>query len=144
MELALLHALATIYMTGLIWFVQVVHYPLKALVGPAQFSAYHEAHKARTAWVVGPPMLIEAASALWLAIDPPAGTGRLLPIAGLALLALTWIATARFSIRHHNTLSRGFDSSAHHLLVRTNWIRTALWTIRSFLALFLVYCISGS
>ena len=31
--LLLLHAAATLFMTGLIWFVQVVHYPLFARVG---------------------------------------------------------------------------------------------------------------
>lgn len=144
MEIALLHILATIYMTGLIWFVQVVHYPLKALVGSAHFSAYQESHKKRTAWVVGPPMLIEAGSALWLTIDPPGDTNRLWPIVGLSLLVIIWISTARFSIRYHRILSHGFDATVHQLLVRTNWIRTALWTIRSFLALFLLSSISGS
>jgi len=144
LEIALLHTLATIYMTGLIWFVQVVHYPLKAFVGSPHFSAYHEAHKNRTAWVVGPPMLIEAGSALWLTIDPPGGAGRFYPIVGLTLLALIWISTARFSIRYHNILSHGFDASSHQLLVRTNWIRTILWTIRSFLALFLLHSAHGS
>lgn len=144
MEIALLHTLATIYMTGLIWFVQVVHYPLKALVGSAHFSAYQESHKSRTAWVVGPPMLIEAGSALWLTIDPPGATNHLWPIVGLSLLALIWISTARFSIRYHHILSHGYDATAHQLLVRTNWIRTVLWTIRSFLALFLLYSIRGS
>ncbi len=131
-------------MTGLIWFVQVVHYPLKALVGSAQFSAYQKSHKNRTAWVVGPPMLIEAGSALWLTIDPLGATSRLWPIIGLTLLALIWISTARFSMRYHSILSHGFDTTAHQRLVQTNWIRTALWTIRSLLALFLLHSICGT
>ncbi len=89
-------------------------------------------------------MLLEAGSALWLTIDPPGGTNHLWPIVGLSLLALIWISTARFSIRYHHILSHGYDATAHQLLVRTNWIRTVLWTIRSFLALFLLYSIRGS
>ncbi len=47
-------------------------------------------------------------------------------------------------MRFHYILGHGFDAAAHQLPVHTNWIRTVLWTIRSFLALFLLYSISGS
>ena len=43
-----LHLAATAAMTGLIWFVQVVHYPLFAAVGADQFVAYEVAHQRRT------------------------------------------------------------------------------------------------
>ena len=134
MELTLTHALVTIYMTGLIWFVQVVHYPLKAMVGEAQFPAYQEAHKARTGWVVGPPMLLEAGCTLWLVFAPPEPLSRLLPIVGLLLLGLIWFITARFSMRYHGILDKGFDKEAHRRLIQTNWLRTGLWTCRSGLA----------
>ncbi len=39
------HLAATAAMTGLIWFVQVVHYPLFDLVGRAQFVGYEAAHR---------------------------------------------------------------------------------------------------
>ncbi len=42
----LAHITATLYMTGLIWFVQIVHYPLFARVGNAEFSAYEQRHTA--------------------------------------------------------------------------------------------------
>ncbi len=61
-----LHALSTVFMTGLIWFVQVVHYPLKAMVDTGSFTAYQRAHQTRTAWIVGPPMLVEISCILWL------------------------------------------------------------------------------
>ena len=48
------HAAATLYMTGLIWFVQVVHYPLMGLTGKAEFSAYEQRHTLLTTWVVAP------------------------------------------------------------------------------------------
>ena len=65
-----IHAAATLYMTGLIWFVQVVHYPLMARVGGGGFAAYEAAHTNRTAWVVGPAMLAEAGTAVALVVDP--------------------------------------------------------------------------
>ena len=56
MMLLLIHAGATLYMTGLIWFVQVVHYPLMARVGEDGFAEYEKHHQRLTTWVVAPPM----------------------------------------------------------------------------------------
>lgn len=50
----LAHAAATLFMVGLIWFVQVVHYPLFAKVGPDVFVPYAASHGNLTGLVVGP------------------------------------------------------------------------------------------
>ena len=71
--LLLLQLAATFYMTGLVWFVQRVHYPLFADVGIRQFPAYESAHVGRTSPVVAPPMLIEVATALALIALPLPG-----------------------------------------------------------------------
>ena len=57
------HAFATVAMTGLIWFVQVVHYPLFARVGEEGFHAYEAAHARATSRVVAPLMLGEVGTA---------------------------------------------------------------------------------
>ena len=48
---------ATLFMVGVIWFVQVVHYLLFSLVGGEGFALYSEAHSRLTTYVVGPPIL---------------------------------------------------------------------------------------
>ena len=68
--LTLVHAAATIGMGGVAWFVQVVHYPLFALVG-GDFAAYEERHANRTTLVVAPLMTVEAATALVLVAVSP-------------------------------------------------------------------------
>ena len=60
----LAHVAATLFMVGVIWFVQVVHHPLFSRVGPEKFSLYSEAHSRLTTYVVGPPMLVEAVGTL--------------------------------------------------------------------------------
>ena len=55
----LLQAASTLAMVGLIWFVQIVHYPLFAQVGREGFSGYEQAHQNRTTFVVAPLMLVE-------------------------------------------------------------------------------------
>ena len=129
------HAFATLWMVGLVWFVQVVHYPLFAMVEGPGFVAYEAAHCRRTNWVVGPPMLAEAGAALWLAVSPPSGVPAEVTWLGLGLLGLVWISTALLQVPSHARLSLGFDARAHRVLVATNWVRTAAWTVRGVIAL---------
>ena len=84
----LVHAAATLVMVGVIWFVQIVHYPLFAAVPVDGFVAYEARHTNRTAWVVGPPMVIEGFTALVLVAAPPDGASSTLPMIGLGLLGL--------------------------------------------------------
>ncbi len=135
--LFLLQLAATLCMTGLIWFVQIVHYPLFARVGETGFSLYSQQHARRTGWVVAPLMLIELATAflfLFNGFRPPFFPRRAV-ITGLILLAVIWLSTAFLQIPQHDRLAQGFDPSAAQRLVAGNWLRTACWTLRTLLLL---------
>jgi hypothetical protein len=127
---------STLFMVGLIWFVQIVHYPLFAAVPESASVAYERAHTERTTWVVIVPMLIELGSAVWLAALP--GEDRALRYVGVALVGLVWASTFFLQVPMHERLSSGFDASAHARLVLTNWIRTVAWTARGALVLYLL------
>jgi len=140
--IALIHLLATTAMAGLIWFVQVVHYPLFADVPASASTAYAERHQRLTARVVGAPMAVEGVCALWLFFAPPAGVGRLLPfIAGL-ILAVVLGSTVMLQVPRHGRLAR--TTSADEIdkvvtsLVTTNWVRTIGWSTRAVLAAVMV------
>ena len=124
------HAAATLFMTGVIWFVQIVHYPLFGRVGAAEFPAYEREHARRTGRVVGPAMVVELLLALALTTR-----GGALVWAGLALLGVIWASTAFVQVPLHRRLERGADVAAQRRLVRTNWIRTAAWTARDVIAI---------
>lgn len=132
--LLLAHAASTVAMAGLVWFVQVVHYPLFALVGDATFPRYEVQHARRTTWVVAPLMLVEAATAVALAVADPSP----LTMLGLGLLIVVWVSTALVQVPLHARLERGFDAAVHRRLVRTNALRTAAWTGRAAIALALL------
>jgi hypothetical protein len=132
------HLAATLFMVGVIWFVQVVHYPLMAGVGRAESVAYEQAHTRRTGWVVAPPMLIELATGILLLWVRPAGVPLAPAVAGAALLAVVWISTQWVQIPCHNRLSRAFDSRTHRRLVSTNWARTTAWSLRGLLVVWMV------
>lgn len=131
----LVHLAATLVMVGIIWFVQVVHYPLFGSVGTKGFPAYSEAHSRLTGYVVGPPMLTEAATAVLLVFFRPAGVPEYLVWTGLMLLAVVWASTAVLQVPRHRALGRGFDKAAWRTLVLSNWVRTAAWSLRGMLVL---------
>lgn len=133
-----LHLAATVFMCGVIWFVQLVHYPLFAMVGTAGFADYEAAHTMRTTWVVMPPMLIELATAVGLLLWRPSSLGAGEASLGLVLVILIWASTFFLQVPAHGTLAGGFNADVAARLVRTNWIRTALWSARAGLVLWWV------
>lgn len=137
--LLLANAAATIFMTGLIWFVQVVHYPLFAAVGRADFPAYSRAHQTLTTLVVGPPMLVEALSAGLLVVLRPAPVPAWASWTGLALVGVIWASTATMQVPSHARLVSGFDDATGAFLVHSNWIRTVAWSARAGLVLWMLW-----
>ncbi len=128
-----------LFMTGLIWTIQIVHYPLFASVGASVFPAYEAEHSVRITIIVGPVMLLELAAAIALVRVRPA----LVPVwaawTGLVLVGIIWASTAFLQIPSHAQLAAGFDPATHAALVATNWIRTAAWTARSALLLWVSF-----
>ena len=126
---------ASCFMTGLIWFVQIVHYPLMSAVGSEESVGYARRHQMRTTLVVAPVMLAEsvsgvlASSILLAGTDVESADG--LVHASLALLAVIWLSTFAVQVPRHARLLEAKDDGTVVSLVTTNWIRTIAWTARS-------------
>ena len=127
--LAIAHAVVTLYLCGLIWTIQVVHYPLFLAVGEAQFAAYERAHCRRIGAIVMAPMLVEAALAGLVWLRAPAAHAAT-AATGAALLAVVWASTFLLQVPCHHRLERGYDAAAIRRLVATNWVRTLAWSVR--------------
>lgn len=126
-----LNLFSTLAMVGLIWFVQIVHYPMFRNVGEDSFPGYTRRHQRLTSVVVAPFMLVEAFTAVGLLYS----TQDLIPTgwlwAGIALVFVIWLSTAVLQVPRHGALAeRGFSTVHHSALVATNWIRTIAWTAR--------------
>ena len=136
-SLLIIHAGSTLLMTGVIWVIQLVHYPLFAQVGASGYEGYQAEHMRRITWLVGPLMLTEAGATLWLfkvASSPHLQSAFI----GLFLLGVIWLSTATLQVPAHSKLTSAWDPSAHQRLVWTNWIRTLAWSARSLIALSLL------
>lgn len=130
----LLNLVSAAVLTGLVWTVQVVHYPAFADVDEDAFPAFHAAHGRRMAVLVGPPWALEGVTSIALVAAPPAGVGPTLPWVGLAIAAVPVVVTFGWSVPAHGRLARGFDGAVHARLVRTNWWRTLGWTAHAAVA----------
>lgn len=139
----ILHAALTLFLTGVIWFVQIVHYPLMDRVSE-DFPAFQKAHADRTTIVVMVPMLIELGTAILLIWQKPLGISAWMMWFGLGLIIVIWLSTFLLQVPNHEILSKGFNEIAHRRLVTTNWIRTVAWSIRSILVVWLVWLALGN
>jgi hypothetical protein len=127
-ELLLLHVAITWALTGLIWTIQIVHYPLFEQVGEDSFVTYHARHMWLITWVAGPLMLAEVGSAALLLF-----LGERSPLFCLSLVPLPaiWASTIIYQVRLHDKLTNGFHLDTIRRLTFTNWIRTLGWTLRA-------------
>jgi uncharacterized membrane protein len=134
----LAHAAASCYMAGLIWFVQIVHYPLFARVGDEQWTVYSSSHKRRTTVVVAPVMVLELTTVVLISLGYGSSQPWSLQANGIGLLALIWISTFAVQVPVHARLANGPSVRLVRWLVRTNWIRTICWSGRAVVALLML------
>ncbi|RYU80135.1 hypothetical protein [Hymenobacter persicinus] len=129
LKLLLLNLALAAYLTGVIWTVQLVHYPGFARAARDTFADFHRQHSRQISWVVIAPMVLElglAGALAWLGAE--LGAVRWW---ALALVLLIWAATFFITVPFHHRLAQGYDYVAIDGLVRTNWVRTLAWTARA-------------
>ena len=129
---------ASCVMTGVIWFVQHVHYPLLAQVEMGQAVAVAEEHQRRTGHVVALPMAVEGLTTLALLAQQPAGVNWFLPWIGAILLAIALGCTVFLSVPLHSQMAKNPDALVGAKLVATNWPRTFAWSLRAVVCVVMV------
>ena len=127
--LLLTNLAATLFLTGLVWVLQVVQFPLMLQAGGVDFPGYVKHQRARNTLVMAPVMLIELITGGWLLADPRLPHRDVFHAA--LLLIIIWLVTFGSIIPIHSKLARGFDETRVRTLIRRNWIRTVCWSLRS-------------
>jgi hypothetical protein len=122
-------------MTGLIWIIQLVHYPSFHYVDRENYKTFAAFHTQTITYVVMPVMALEILSQLVLLLRSQDAVN----ISATALLSVIWLATIFYSIPCHNLLANGYDTQVVDKLVQTNWIRTVAWTLKSLVLLYPYY-----
>ncbi len=128
-------------MTGVIWIIQILHYPLFNMVGRENFAAYEAAHTNLITLVVMPAMLLELILTAVIFFAPPASIPSSLNWLNAVLLAVIWLSTAFLQVPQHGILAGGFDETAYRRLVNSNWIRTVAWSAKAVITTLMVWLV---
>ena len=127
----IIHLIATSVMVGVIWVIQLVHYPSFHFIELKQYTTFQRFHMSRISYVVIPAMFTELFTLILFIISTDK-IDSFISISGL-LLILIWLMTAVFFSGVHQKLTLGYDKVIVDKLVKLNWGRTLLWTLRLFL-----------
>ena len=126
-----IHLAVTFYMLGVIYLIQVIHYPILALIGEEEFIECHAKHMRQTTFVIALPMFIELLTMGYLLYLSPLFRDDPYFILACLMTVLIWSVTFFISVPLHNILATGYNQKTWKTLINTNWIRTAAWTIRA-------------
>lgn len=120
------HLFTTFALLGLIWTIQLVHYPAFHYIEKERFVEFSQMHTTKITLFVMPLMLIEMLSSilglyffktsLWMVF--------------FGLNILNWTITFFISVPCHNILAMGKNEKVINKLVKTNWLRTLIWSVK--------------
>jgi hypothetical protein len=127
---------ATLFLAGLVWVLQVVQFPLMLRAGGLDFPNYVKEQRSRNTLLMAPAMLIEMLTGAWLLFDDRLPHRETFHAA--LLIAVIWMVTFASIIPIHSKLIHGFNAALVRKLVRWNWIRTACWSLRSGILLWML------
>ena len=142
-QFLLLQLLLAALLSGLAWTVQVAIYPVfKSIPDSASFRAYHDRYTKQITFLVGPLMVIELLISPLFVISPTLGQASSMGWI-LALMApINLVSTGIFFVPMHNRIANSAHDTRHELidrLVSLSYLRTGIWTLKSFLILRLLY-----
>lgn len=124
----------TYALVGLIWTVQLVHYPAFHYIEKSRFVEFERMHTGKIVWVVAPLMIVELLVCIALIV---LGDTSMQQISLSIIVISVWLSTFLLSVPLHKKLSHGKDRIAIERLIKTNWIRTILWSIKGAIVLVL-------
>lgn len=136
-SLVLINLTLSTLLTGLIWTVQLVHYPGFLGVGADGFLAYQQNHMRNISYLVIPLMLAELAMAGILQYyhqDLPPRSVYLTTGLVLFIWGVTFFVSSPL---HGRLVTYGYDPVIIQRLVVTNWLRTIAWSVRTGVLLYL-------
>jgi hypothetical protein len=108
-----------------VWLAQAIMYPSLAHIEENVFVEWHQTYSTRIAFFVIPLL---CGQAIIVGIMIYYG-GSFLTLLSAAMIAMCWASTFGLSVPCHARLQRfGKDLTVIRKLVRTNFIRTILWT----------------
>ena len=139
--LVIVHLAASLFMVGLIWTIQYVHYPLFAYVGETTYASFQAEHVERIGRLLIVPWLSEGVTLIGIFAIAFIGKRkelRVLAVINAVAMAVVLVLSGFWSAPAHAKLADGFDESVHQQLMTVNLIRTFAWTVCGICAVLIV------
>ena len=137
--LFVIHLVSTSFMVGVIWIVQLVHYPTFLFIDEQKSNDFQKFHMSRISYIVMPAMTTELFSGIYIYKYSNMAIDSNLFLLSLTILIINWIITALVFVKMHNKLLINYKIEIISLLVKWNWLRTLLWSVRLILLLRMAY-----
>ena len=129
------HTAAVWFCTGLVWIIQLLVYPGFAAMERTGWVALHQRHTRLMGRIIGGPWLVQGLTCAVLLVWRPPGVPLVAALAAGVCGAATVAVTLAISVPCHERLAQGYDPDVLARLTRTNWWRTAAWSLGGVVAL---------
>ena len=134
-DLLMIHIVSTSIMVGVIWVMQLVHYPSFKYVNESDYIIFQKFHMSNISYIVFPAMFTELITALLIFFS---GEKSFFFMLSLICLFLIWVITGVLFTKFHSILQKGKDLKMIEKMIKANWTRTLLWTLRIIMILFVI------
>jgi hypothetical protein len=121
-----LHLIVTFGLVVLIWIIQVLHYPSFGFYEEQNFSQAMHFHQQRITLITLPLMVSEIILAVYVLNQ----SQNIYTNSSLILVGLIWLSTFFIQVPLHEKLLKSKEPILIAKLVKTNWIRTFLWSFK--------------
>lgn len=128
----LLEIASTWALIGLIWLIQLTHYPTFRYIDRHKWASFHKHHTFSISLIVMPLMLIELGVAIYLSLYTPS----IIEYIKLILVGLIWLNTFLQAVPLHNKLAYAKKEKLIERLIRVNWIRTIFWSLKGIIIVY--------
>jgi hypothetical protein len=122
----LLQMMVTFGLFILIWIIQILHYPSFLHYDEKTFPQAMISHQSAISIIVMPLMLTELFVTFFIFYK----NTNIYSTSILVIVLLIWLSTFLIQVPIHKKLLSGKDTNQIHKLIRTNWSRTFLWSLK--------------
>jgi len=129
---------ASVFMTGIISFIQFIQYPLLYHISSFDFTCYFKKYISRITWFIYPALLLEIGFAMWLSFLPLQSKMQLPILISYILLALVTMNTLLIQTPLIQKLQLSFDKSVLSKVMFYNRIRFISSALRTMLLCWII------
>jgi hypothetical protein len=138
-DVLLIHAAMTLVLAGVMWALQLTIIPVLARDTADSWPPHAELYRRVFRMLFWPLLVIEAGTGIAATLLHPAGIPAWLHGINLSLLLCAWttIPVIRYAVGH-GPVDR-FHPAGFRTFARLNWVRVAIWTVRSVVVLTMLH-----